>query len=101
MRTESGTPDARPATSQGTMRAIVQDAYGETDVLRLAEINRPAIGDDEVLVRVAAAGVDQGAWLLMAGLPYRSGSPGTASGRRGRRRGDASSPAAWRRSAGP
>jgi NADPH:quinone reductase-like Zn-dependent oxidoreductase len=52
------------------MRAIVQDAYGEADVLRLAEIDRPAIGDDEVLVRVVAAGVDQGAWHLMAGLPY-------------------------------
>jgi NADPH:quinone reductase-like Zn-dependent oxidoreductase len=70
MRTESGTHDARSATPSGTMRAIVQDAYGEADVLRLAEIDRPAIGDDEVLVRVHAAGVDQGAWHLMAGLPY-------------------------------
>jgi NADPH:quinone reductase-like Zn-dependent oxidoreductase len=52
------------------MRAIVQDAYGEADVLRLAEIDRPTIGTDEVLVRVHAAGVDQGAWHLMAGLPY-------------------------------
>jgi len=70
MRTESGTPDARHATPSGTMRAIVQDAYGEADVLRLAEIDRPAVGDDQVLVRVVAAGVDQGAWHLMAGLPY-------------------------------
>jgi NADPH:quinone reductase-like Zn-dependent oxidoreductase len=70
MRTESGTPDARSATPSGTMRAIVQDAYGEADVLRPAEIARPTIGDDEVLVRVVAAGVDQGAWHLMAGLPY-------------------------------
>jgi NADPH:quinone reductase-like Zn-dependent oxidoreductase len=70
MRTESGTHDARSATPSGTMRAIVQDAYGEADVLRLAEIDRPAIGDDQVLVRVHAAGVDQGAWHLMAGLPY-------------------------------
>ncbi|WP_245159647.1 NAD(P)-dependent alcohol dehydrogenase [Blastococcus sp. CT_GayMR19] len=70
MRTESGTPDAGPATTAGTMRAIVQDAYGEADVLRLAEIDRPTIGTDEVLVRVHAAGVDQGAWHLMAGLPY-------------------------------
>jgi NADPH:quinone reductase-like Zn-dependent oxidoreductase len=28
------------------------------------------IGDDEVLVRVHAAGVDQGVWHVMAGLPY-------------------------------
>jgi NADPH:quinone reductase-like Zn-dependent oxidoreductase len=53
------------------MRAIVQDAYGEAqDVLRLEEINRPVIGDDEVLVRVQAAGVDRGVWHVMAGLPY-------------------------------
>ena len=70
MRTESRTPETRPTTSSGRMRAVVQDAYGEADVLRLAEIDRPGIGDDEVLVRVHAAGIDQGAWHLMAGLPY-------------------------------
>ena len=54
-----------------TMQAIVQDEYGEADeVLRLEEIDKPEIGDDEVLVRVHAAGVDRGAWHLMTGLPY-------------------------------
>ena len=56
-----------------TMRAIVQDAYGSTaqDGLRLEEaVARPAAGDDEVLVRVAAASVDRGTWHIMAGLPY-------------------------------
>jgi NADPH:quinone reductase-like Zn-dependent oxidoreductase len=52
------------------VRAILQDRYGPPDVLRLGEIDRPAIGDDEVLVRVRAAGLDQGVWHLMAGLPY-------------------------------
>jgi NADPH:quinone reductase-like Zn-dependent oxidoreductase len=53
------------------MRAIVQDMYGEAgDVLRLAEIERPTIGDEEVLVRVHAAGVDRGTWHIMSGLPY-------------------------------
>ena len=53
------------------MRAIVQDVYGEAEeVLRVAEIDRPTIGDDEVLVRVHAAGVDRGTWHIMAGLPY-------------------------------
>jgi NADPH:quinone reductase-like Zn-dependent oxidoreductase len=53
------------------MKAIVQDEYGSTpeDVLRLAEIARPTIGDDEVLVRVRAASVDRGTWHLMTGLP--------------------------------
>ena len=53
-----------------TMKAIVQDEYGEADVLRLDEIGKPEIGDDQVLVRVHAAGVDRGVWHLMAGLPY-------------------------------
>ncbi|MCQ4119401.1 NAD(P)-dependent alcohol dehydrogenase [Rhodococcus sp. FXJ9.536] len=53
------------------MTAIVQDKYGEAgDVLRLEEIERPEIGDDEVLLRVRAAGVDRGVRHVMAGLPY-------------------------------
>jgi NADPH:quinone reductase-like Zn-dependent oxidoreductase len=52
------------------MKAIVQDVYGEADVLRLDEIDRPAIGDGEVLLQVHAAGVDRGVWHLMTGLPY-------------------------------
>ncbi len=52
------------------MKAIAQDAYGSTDVLELREIDTPAIGDNEVLLRVAAAGVDRGVWHLMTGGPY-------------------------------
>ena len=52
------------------MKAIVQDRYGSTDTLALAEIEKPTIGEGEVLVRVRAAGVDQGVWHLMAGMPY-------------------------------
>jgi NADPH:quinone reductase-like Zn-dependent oxidoreductase len=59
----------RPA--DGKMRAIVQDQYGETvDVLRLEEIDPPQIGEDDVLVRVHAAGVHIGDWHVMTGLPY-------------------------------
>jgi NADPH:quinone reductase-like Zn-dependent oxidoreductase len=52
------------------MRAIVQKEYGTADVLRVAEIDRPVIGTNEVLVRVRAAGLDRGTWHLMAGMPY-------------------------------
>jgi len=52
------------------MKAIVRDAYGSVDVLRLAEIDPPVAGESEVLVRVHAAGVDQGVWHLMTGTPY-------------------------------
>lgn len=52
------------------MKAITQDVYGGPEVLKLEEIERPTIGDDEVLVRVRAAGVDPGVWHLMTGRPY-------------------------------
>jgi NADPH:quinone reductase-like Zn-dependent oxidoreductase len=58
------------ATEEGTMQAIVQDRYGSADVLRLAPIARPAIGDNDVLVRVRAASVHIGDWHVMTGLPY-------------------------------
>jgi len=68
-RHESSTEPTPPRTE--TMRAIVQDHYGPAPevVLRLAEISRPAIGDDEVLVRVHAASVDRGTWHVMTGRP--------------------------------
>lgn len=64
--------DAAAALSpETTMKAVVQDAYGAApeDVLRLAEIDRPTVGDGEVLVRVRAASVDRGTVHLMTGLP--------------------------------
>jgi NADPH:quinone reductase-like Zn-dependent oxidoreductase len=52
------------------MRAIVQDVYGSADQLRLAEVDKPVIAADEVLVQVHAAGVDRGTCHLMRGEPY-------------------------------
>jgi NADPH:quinone reductase-like Zn-dependent oxidoreductase len=52
------------------MRAVVRDAYGSVDVLRLREVGKPVAGEGEVLVCVHAAGVDQGVWHLMVGMPY-------------------------------
>jgi NADPH:quinone reductase-like Zn-dependent oxidoreductase len=61
-----------PTSGLETMRAVVQDRYGKDadDVLELEEMARPTIGDDEVLVRVAAASVDMGTWHCMTGMPY-------------------------------
>jgi NADPH:quinone reductase-like Zn-dependent oxidoreductase len=52
------------------MKAIVQDVYGNSDVLGLRDIPKPVPGSGEVLIKVRAAGVDQGAWHLMTGRPY-------------------------------
>ena len=66
------TEPAAVTTSGSTMKSIVQDRYGPAPegVLRLAEIDKPTIRNDEVLVRVHAASVDRGTWHVMAGLPY-------------------------------
>ena len=52
------------------MKAIVRDTYGSLDVLELRDIDKPEIGDEEVLVRVHAAGVGRDVWHVMTGLPY-------------------------------
>ncbi|TDW54555.1 NAD(P)-dependent alcohol dehydrogenase [Kribbella pratensis] len=57
-------------TTTTTMRAIVQDRYGDADVLQLRQIARPEPVATEVLVRVHAAGLDRGTWHLMTGTPY-------------------------------
>ena len=51
------------------MKAIVQDHYGTQAALKLGDIDKPAVGDGEVLVRVQAASVHVGDWVLMAGVP--------------------------------
>jgi NADPH:quinone reductase-like Zn-dependent oxidoreductase len=52
------------------MKAIVHDSYGSPDVLGLEEIDKPVIGDDQVLVRVKAASVNPLDWHFMRGTPY-------------------------------
>src|SRR5215211_8966834 len=52
------------------MKAIIQDRYVSPDALELTEIDPPAKGDDEVLVRVRAASVHADVWHAMSGVPY-------------------------------
>src|SRR5688500_5758732 len=71
MSSETPSTGTVPATGVGsTMRAVTQDRYGHSDVLRLAVVPRPIVGDDQVLIRVHAAGLDRGTEHLMTGKPY-------------------------------
>lgn len=51
------------------MRAIVQHQYGSPDLLRLEEVDRPTIGDEDVLVRVLASSVNPADLAVVTGLP--------------------------------
>lgn len=52
------------------MQAIVQERYGSPDVLVPRDIERPDIGDGEVLVHVRAASIHVGDVIVMRGSPY-------------------------------
>jgi NADPH:quinone reductase-like Zn-dependent oxidoreductase len=52
------------------MKAITQDHYGSEETLELRDMDKPEIGDDDVRVRVHAASVHIGDWVLMSGTPY-------------------------------
>jgi NADPH:quinone reductase-like Zn-dependent oxidoreductase len=52
------------------MRAVVQDRYGPPEVLRIAEIDRPAPGDGDVLIRVRATTVSQSDTHARAASPF-------------------------------
>jgi len=52
------------------MKAIVQNAYGGPEVLKLTEVDKPVIKDNDVLVRVHASAINAGDYFSMRGSPW-------------------------------
>lgn len=53
------------------MKAVFHEAYGSPDVvLTWREIDKPVVGDDDVLVRVRAASMHPDVWHVVEGFPY-------------------------------
>ena len=52
------------------MQAVIQQRYGGSEQLSLADIPAPVAGPGDVVVKTRAAGVDRGTWHLMTGQPY-------------------------------
>jgi NADPH:quinone reductase-like Zn-dependent oxidoreductase len=52
------------------MKAVIQSRYGGPEILELQDVERPQVADGEVLVRVHAASIHIGDWILMSGKPY-------------------------------
>ena len=53
------------------MKAVVQEGYGAPErVLKLGEVDRPSVGEDDVLVLVRATSVNTPDWITVTGVPY-------------------------------
>jgi NADPH:quinone reductase-like Zn-dependent oxidoreductase len=52
------------------MKAIVQTGYGSPDFLELREVDRPAVADDGILVKIRAASINASDWHLMRRLAH-------------------------------
>jgi NADPH:quinone reductase-like Zn-dependent oxidoreductase len=61
---------AAPTTSENTMKAVIYRCYGGPEVLEYVDVPKPTPLDDEVLVKVHAAGVNPLDWHYMRGAPY-------------------------------
>lgn len=64
-------PDApAPPTTSQTMQAVVLGCYGPPSALKVATVDRPALADDRILVKVRAAALNPLDWHYMRGEPY-------------------------------
>ncbi len=52
------------------MKVIYCPVYGDTSVLELRDVEKPAVGENEVLVKVKAASINAGDWHIMRGDPF-------------------------------
>lgn len=69
------TTQTRPAkhhagAGTSTMAAMVQHRYGPPDVFAMEQIDRPVVGDDDVLLKVHAAGISYPDFVMARGSPY-------------------------------
>jgi NADPH:quinone reductase-like Zn-dependent oxidoreductase len=52
------------------MKAIICTKYGSPDVLQLQEVAKPALQDDEVLIKIHAASINARDWRFMRAKPF-------------------------------
>ncbi|MCG7916701.1 MAG: NAD(P)-dependent alcohol dehydrogenase [Candidatus Thiodiazotropha taylori] len=52
------------------MKAIVHNRYGSPDVLRMADVQKPVPGDDEVLIKICAVSINSWDWDTLTGKPF-------------------------------
>ena len=70
VRSDNDCDDSAAETPSTPMRAVIYCEYGPPNVLRVATVEKPVPGDDQVLVRVRAAAINPLEWHFMRGTPY-------------------------------
>src|SRR6476469_6739378 len=65
----SYTVNLRRMEERPMMKALVRDRFGDPEVLRVEEIERPPLEDDRVLVRVKASSINKAEWYGLTGRP--------------------------------
>ncbi len=72
MTTVASTDQTRAASSTPptSMTAVVRHRYGSAESVAVEEVPTPEVGPTDVLIEVAAAGLDRGVCHLMTGTPY-------------------------------
>ena len=69
-RSDNDCEDRRRMRLVTPMRAVVYCDYGPPGVLEIENLEKPVAGDDQILVRVRAAGINPLEWHFMRGTPY-------------------------------
>ena len=63
-------PARAAAADDNAMKAIIYQCYGGPDVLEYVDVPKPVPADNEVLVKVKAAGINPADYHFMRGSPY-------------------------------
>ena len=64
------------------MKAVVYTQYGSPDLLRLTDVPKPTLADDEVLIKVVAVSVNRSDWECLQGTPLYARIGGLRAPRR-------------------
>src|SRR5262245_35266282 len=67
----SACPSPQPGPGgPNSMKAVLYRCYGEPNVVRVEQVDRPVIGDSGVLIKVRAVGINPVDWHFLRGTPY-------------------------------